>query len=61
MNDTKKNDRINTKHPLDISDMTDEELNSELEKGYASMRAGNTISAEEVFAAIHKENKPKNE
>ena len=56
-----KTDRTNTKHPLDISDMTDEELNSELEKGYASMEAGNTISVEEVFAAIHKENKPKNE
>lgn len=56
-----KTDRINTKHPLDISDMTDEELNCELEKGYASMWAGNTISAEKVFAAIHKENKPKNE
>ncbi|MBR5949590.1 MAG: hypothetical protein IKZ82_13250 [Clostridia bacterium] len=30
-----KTDRTNTKHPLDISDMTDEELNCELEKGYA--------------------------
>lgn len=49
MNDTKKNDRMNTKHPLDISDMTDEELNCELEKGYASMRAEKTVSFNEAF------------
>ena len=54
-----KTNRTNTKHPLDISDMTDEELNSELEKGYASMRAGKTIPAEEVFAAIRMGNKQK--
>lgn len=42
-------------HPLDISLMTSEQLNTELEKGYADMKAGRTIPAAEVFADIRKE------
>lgn len=41
--------------PLDIKDMTDEELNVELEKGYRSAEEGNTKSAKNVFADIRKE------
>lgn len=41
-------------HPLDISRMTDEQLNGELEKGYADMQAGRTIPAAEAFADIRK-------
>ena len=41
--------------PLDISLMTSEQLNAELEKGYADMKAGRTIPAAEVFADIRKE------
>lgn len=42
-------------HPLDISLMTSEQLNTELEKGYADMKEGRTIPAAEVFADIRKE------
>lgn len=42
-------------HPLDISRMTAEQLDEELEKGYADVRAGHTISMEQAFADIHKE------
>ena len=41
--------------PLDISLITSEQLNAELEKGYADMKAGRTIPAAEVFADIRKE------
>lgn len=41
-------------HP-DISRMTDEQLNAELEKGYADMQAGRTVLAAEAFADIRKE------
>lgn len=42
-------------HPLDVSHITAEQLNAELEKGYADMQAGHTRPATEVFADIHKE------
>ena len=42
-------------HPLDISRMTAEQLNAELEKGYGDIQAGRTRPASEVFADIHKE------
>ncbi|MCI9297819.1 MAG: type II toxin-antitoxin system RelB/DinJ family antitoxin [Lachnospiraceae bacterium] len=42
-------------HPLDISLMASEQLNAELEKGYADMKAGHTIPAAEAFADIRKE------
>ena len=36
-------------HPLDISRMTAEQLDTELEKGYAQMKAGQTIPAKQAF------------
>ena len=42
-------------HPLDVSRMTAEQLNVELEKGYAQMQNGQTIPAEQAFADIRKE------
>lgn len=37
-------------HPLGVSRMTTEQLNAELEKGYAQMQNGQTIPAEQAFA-----------
>lgn len=42
-------------HPLDMSRMTATQLDQELEKGYADMKAGRTIPAEQAFADIRKE------
>lgn len=42
-------------HPLDVSRMTAAQLDAELEKGYADMRAGRTIPAKQAFADIRKE------
>lgn len=42
-------------HPLDVNHMTDAQLNTELEKGYSDMQAGQTIPATDVFADIRKE------
>lgn len=41
-------------HPLDVSRMTTEQLNAELEKGYAQMQNGQTIPAEQAFADIRR-------
>lgn len=38
--------------PLDVNRMGEEQLNEELEKGYADMQAGRTIPAASVFAGI---------
>lgn len=42
-------------HPLDISGMTVAQLDAELEKGYADVKAGRTIPAERAFSDIRKE------
>lgn len=42
-------------HPLEVSRMTMEQLNTELEKGYAQMQNGQTIPAEQAFANIRNE------
>lgn len=42
-------------HPLDVSRMTAEQLDAELEKGYADMQAGRTIPVKQAFADIRKE------
>ena len=42
-------------HPLDVSRMTAAQLDTELEKGYADMKAGRTISAEQAFSDVRKE------
>lgn len=36
-------------HPLDISRMTGQQLDTELEKGYAQMKTGQTIPAKQAF------------
>lgn len=46
--------KLTEKHK-NISLMTDEQLNSELEKGYVNMQAEQTILATEAFANIRKE------
>ena len=40
-------------HPLDISRMTDAQLDAELEKGYA--QAGQAVPARQAFDSIRKE------
>lgn len=42
-------------HPLDASRMTEAELDAELEKGYADMPAGQTVSAEKTFRDLRRE------
>lgn len=42
-------------HPLDISRMTKEELNAELEKGYADAKAGRGMPADEIFAELRRD------
>ena len=42
------------KMPLDVSTMTKEELNAELQKGYDDILKGKAISAEQVFDDLHK-------
>ncbi len=40
-------------YQLDINKMTDEELNSELEKGYNSVEKGDVVSAKDAFKTIN--------
>lgn len=40
---------------LDVSRLSEEELNRELEKGYADIEAGRTRPAREVFAELRRE------
>ena len=42
-------------HPLDVSRMTAEQLDAELEKGYEDAKAGRTIPMEQAFANVRKE------
>ncbi len=42
-------------HPLDISRTTAKQLDAELEKGYADVQAGRTISAGQALSELHKE------
>ena len=44
-----------TNKPLDISQMTQEELSVELEKGYADVQAGRVIPAAEAFDRIRRD------
>ena len=41
--------------PLDVSTMTDEQLNAELEKGFADIAAGRTRPAKQVFDDIRRD------
>ena len=47
--------KIPTSTPINMKCLSEEELNAELEKGYADMRAGKTKPAKEVFANIRKD------
>lgn len=47
--------RLDVKKPLCIGDLTEEQLNAELEKGMEDIREGRTIPAEQVFEELHKE------
>lgn len=40
------------RHPLDVSGMAEEQLDAELEKGYADMKSGRVVSAKKAFADI---------
>lgn len=41
--------------PLDVSTMTDEQFNAELEKGFADIAAGRTRPAKQVFEDIRRD------
>ena len=41
--------------PVDVSELSEAEVNAELEKGYADMAAGRTKPAKQVFADIRKD------
>lgn len=41
--------------PVDMRNLSEDEMNAELEKGYADMKAGRTKSAKKVFDDIRKD------
>lgn len=47
--------KIPTTYPINVAEMTETELNAELEKGYADMIAGRTKPAKQAFADIRKD------
>ena len=47
--------KIPSSRPVDMSSLSEAELNAELEKGYADSKAGRTREANVVFADIHKD------
>lgn len=47
--------KIPTSEPVNTSALSDEEIDAELEKGYADMKAGRTKSAKSAFAGIRKD------
>lgn len=47
--------KIPTASPVDISALSEEQIDAELEKGYADIQAGRARPASEVFADIRKE------
>lgn len=47
--------KLPANHPLNMQAMTTEQLNTELEKGYADMLEGRTENANVVFDNIRKE------
>ena len=47
--------KIPRRHSLDVSRLSEEERNRELEKGYADIEAGRTRPAREVFAELRRE------
>ena len=47
--------KIPAAKPVNVAELTEAELNAELEKGYADMVAGRTKPARQVFADIRKD------
>ena len=47
--------KIPTARTVDVAELTEAELNAELEKGYADMVAGKTKPARQAFANIRKD------
>lgn len=47
--------KIPTARPLNVFEMSETELNAELEKGYADMKNGKTKSARQAFSDIRKD------
>lgn len=47
--------KIPSARPVDMSALSAEEMNAELEKGYADMSAGRTKSAKKVFSDIRRD------
>ncbi|MDE5865201.1 MAG: type II toxin-antitoxin system RelB/DinJ family antitoxin [Lachnospiraceae bacterium] len=47
--------KIPMARPVDVSKLSEAELNAELEKGYADMTAGRTKPAKQAFADIRKD------
>ncbi len=45
----------NKSEPLNITDLTKEEIDIELEKGYEDMKSGRTKKASDVFSEIRKD------
>lgn len=43
-----------TRQPRDLSQMTRDELDAELQKGYEDVKAGRTLPVDEVFARIRR-------
>lgn len=46
--------KLPAKQPVDVSTLTEQELNAELEKGYADIAHGRVKAAEDVFADLRK-------
>lgn len=47
--------KIPSSRPVDMSALSEAELNAELEKGYADIKTGRTRAASEVFVDIRKD------
>lgn len=46
--------KLPAKQPVDVSTLTEQELNAELEKGYADIANGRVRAAEDVFTDLRK-------
>ncbi len=47
--------KIPTEKPFNMATLSEEQINAELEKGYADMKAGRTKDARQAFADIRKD------
>ena len=47
--------KLPAQHPADVSTLSADQLNTELEKGFADISAGRTKDAKSVFADIRKD------